>query len=223
MAYKLAVFDMDGTILNTLEDLTDALNFTLKKQGFPTRSVPEVRSFIGNGVGKLIKRGAPTNTDDETLFAMYLDFKDYYKAHKADKTAPYDGVEELLIALRSDLRNAKIKTAVLSNKADFAVKELCDTYFKGLFDLSLGERDGVPRKPDPAAVFEIMDFLGVKGSETVYIGDSEVDLETARRAGIDCIIVDWGYKRGEIASDGKSVRQVRVVREAGEIYDILTR
>ena len=212
MAYKLAVFDMDGTILNTLEDLADTLNYTLAKHGFPERTVPEVKSFIGNGVRHLIMRGAPENTDDVTLADMYADFRKYYKVHCMDKTAPYDGITDLL----KNLRDRGIKTAVISNKADFAVGELCEKYFNGLFDKAFGEREGVPRKPAPDAVFEMMRFFDCSKDETVYIGDSEVDLETARRAGIGCIIVDWGYRKAELCLNGENET---FVNSTGEILD----
>lgn len=133
MRYELAIFDMDGTILNTLEDLTDTLNYALRKNNYPEHSIEDVRRFVGNGIPKLIERGVPAGTDTEAAGRVHRDFMEYYKIHCADKTKPYDGILELI----RSLRQAGCRTAVVSNKADVAVQELCTRYFDGLFDLSL--------------------------------------------------------------------------------------
>ena len=182
MKYSLAVFDMDGTILDTLDDLTNTLNLSLEEAGLPLRTKEEVRSFVGNGVGKLIERALPE------VFARN------YKLHCADLTRPYDGVPELIAALRA----RGVKTAVVSNKVDFAVRQLAEDYFPGLFDIAVGEREGVKRKPAPDSVFAVMDALGVRREETVYIGDSDVDVETAKNAGVDLIGVEWGFRPREV-------------------------
>ena len=191
-AYKLAIFDLDGTILNTLDDLHDSLNIILSRHHFPPRTLDETRRFVGNGIRNLISRAVPEGTDDGTIDTMFSEFLPYYEAHCAEKTAPYPGIGELLTALR----DAGISTAVVSNKADPAVQTLCAQYFPGLFDLAVGERKGAARKPAPDAVFEVLRVLGTEKKDAVYVGDSDVDLKTAENAGLPCIGVDWGF-RGE--------------------------
>ena len=199
MRYQLAVFDMDGTILNTLEDLADSLNFALKKSDYPRRSIEEVRRFVGNGIGKLIERGVPDGTDAESTKRVYSDFTEHYAVHCADKTKPYEGIIHML----SSLRQAGYKTAVVSNKADYAVQELCSQYFYGLFDSAVGEREGVRRKPAPDSVNHVLQQLNIKRENAVYIGDSEVDIATAENAMMDSIIVDWGFReRSFLAQSG---------------------
>lgn len=190
MGYRLAVFDMDGTILDTLEDLKDSLNFALKETGFPQRTLEEVRCFVGNGLQKLVERATPPDITEEEKKKIQEVFKKHYKEHCADKTRPYDGILELLC----DLRESGVKTAVVSNKGDFAVQDLCRDYFDGLFDCAIGEREGVRKKPAPDSVNEVLRILQAGREDAVYIGDSEVDIETARNAGIDGIIVSWGFR-----------------------------
>ena len=170
MRYKLAIFDMDGTILNTIDDLAASLNYVLEKSGFPARTMDEVISFIGDGLRKLIERGVPEGTDSETVDKVLADFKEYYAVHCADKTAPYDGI----IGLLENLRRNGCLTAVVSNKADDAVQELCRKYFDGLFDYAVGERSGILRKPAPDSVNEVLEKLNVSRGNAVYIGDSDV-------------------------------------------------
>lgn len=214
MKYKLAIFDMDGTILNTIDDLAASLNFVLEKSGFPARTMDEVISFIGNGLRKLIERGVPEGTDSETVDKVLADFKEYYAVHCADKTAPYDGIIELLENLR---RNGCL-TAVVSNKADDAVQELCRKYFDGLFDYAVGERSGILRKPAPDSVNEVLEKLNVKRENAVYIGDSDVDIKTAENAGMDSIIVEWGFReRDFLLKKGAKT----IVSAAKEIEDIV--
>lgn len=188
--YKLMIFDMDGTILDTLEDLTDSLNYVLKAHAFPERTLEEVRSFVGNGIRKLVERGLPAGTSPDIAEKVYQDFMAYYQEHCADKTKPYDGVIELIQKLREDGR----KTAVVSNKADDAVQILCKQYFDRLFDAAVGVKPTSQRKPSPDMVDEILKKLNIDRSEAVYIGDSEVDLATAKNAGMDCICVAWGFR-----------------------------
>lgn len=193
MRYDLAIFDLDGTILNTLEDLADSLNAALEKSGYPRRTVEEVRRFVGNGIRKLIERGVPKGTETESVNRVHRDFTEYYKVHCADKTRPYDGISELLTALKK----AGCRTAVVSNKADYGVQELCSRYFQGMFDMAVGEREGILKKPAPDSVNEVLRRLGVKREKAVYIGDSEVDIMTAVNAGMDSIIVSWGFREEE--------------------------
>lgn len=214
MKYKLAIFDMDGTILNTIDDLAASLNAVLEKSGFPTRTMDEVISFVGDGLRTLIERGVPDGSDSETVDRVLADFKAYYAVHCADRTAPYDGIIELL----KNLRTNGCLTAVVSNKADDAVQELCKKYFDGLFDYAVGERSGILRKPAPDSVNEVLEKLNVSRENAVYIGDSDVDIMTARNAGMDSIIVEWGFReRDFLLKKGAKT----IVSAAKEIEDIV--
>ncbi len=193
MSYKLAIFDLDGTILDTLEDLKESTNAALAASGYPARTLDEVRCFVGNGIGKLIDRAVPQGTSKEATKKTLESFKAYYGIHCADHTKPYDGILELL----ENLRKSGIQTAVVSNKADFAVQELCSQYFPDAFDFVVGEREGIRRKPCPDSVFEVLRTLKKMTDEAVYIGDSDVDVETAKQAGMDGIFVSWGFRGRE--------------------------
>ncbi len=199
MAYKLAIFDLDGTILDTLEDLADAMNYALGEHGYPGRTIEEVRCFVGNGIRKLIERAVPAGLAKEEIDRVHETFSAYYQQHCADKTRPYEGVLPLLERLRA----AGCLTAVVSNKADAAVQPLCRRYYNGLFDYAVGERTGIRRKPDPDSVQEVLRRLQVEAADAVYIGDSEVDIQTAKNAGLDSIIVTWGFRdRDYLESQG---------------------
>ncbi|MCD7731541.1 MAG: HAD-IA family hydrolase [Oscillospiraceae bacterium] len=190
MKYRLAVFDLDGTILNTLDDLAGSINYALKCSDMPERTIDEVRSFVGNGIRKLVERAVPKGTDSAIIDEVHNSFTVHYTDHCADKTKPYDGIEQLL----ANLRRAGCLTAVVSNKADYAVQGLCKQYFDGMFDYAVGEREGIRKKPAPDSVNEVLHRLGVPKNEAVYIGDSDVDVETAKNAGMDCISVEWGFR-----------------------------
>ena len=188
--YKAVIFDLDGTILDTLDDLADSVNFALQKHGLPVRENKEIRSFLGNGMVNLVKLSAGDKAED--IAGILADFKEYYAKHSADKTKPYDGVLETISALKEQ----GVKTAVLSNKGDFAVQPLVKRYFGGLIERAQGENEaaGVLRKPNPDGVYKIMKELGVTEKETVFVGDSEVDILTAKNAGVDCVAVTWGFR-----------------------------
>lgn len=190
MSYKLAIFDMDGTILDTLEDLESSLNFALTEAGCPARKREDVRRFLGNGMQRLIELAVPPDCPEEKKTKILERFKEHYKIHCADRTKPYDGITELL----QDLRESGCRTAVVSNKGDFAVQELNQQYFAGLMDCAIGEKEGVRKKPAPDSVNEVLRELQIGQQDAVYIGDSEVDIETAKNAGMDCIIVSWGFR-----------------------------
>lgn len=190
MKYKLIIFDLDGTILDTLEDLKNSLNHALRKNDLPERTLAEVRQFVGNGILKLIERAAPTDASADAVQKIFADFMAHYKLHCADLTRPYDGIPELIRALRKE----GCLIAVVSNKADSAVQDLCRQYFPGLIDIAVGERENVKKKPAPDSVLEVMRQLNCTAVESVYIGDSEVDIRTACHAGIDAIIVEWGFR-----------------------------
>lgn len=210
----LAIFDLDGTILDTLDDLMDSVNFALARSGFPIRTRDEVRQFVGNGIRLLIERAVLANTPAQQIDAVHRAFTERYKAHCADKTKPYDGIPALLIALRQ----AGCQVAVVSNKADYAVQALCERYFTGLLDAAAGEREGVRRKPAPDTVNQVLSKLDVPREQAVYIGDSDVDIDTARNAGMPCISVEWGFRsRAFLLAHGAS----RIVSKPQEIFDIL--
>jgi len=215
MNCKLAIFDLDGTILDTLEDLTGAVNHVLAQFGYPFRTLDEVRQFVGNGIHRTLEQAVPPGTGADLVDQLYQAFTPYYQDHCADRTRPYEGIPELLRALREN----GISTAVVSNKGDMAVKALCARYFPGLFDAAVGERPGVRRKPAPDGVLELLRSLNVPKEQAVYIGDSEVDVETARRAGLPCIGVDWGFRgRTFLLERGAPI----VVDTPGEIVTVLS-
>lgn len=189
--YKVAIFDLDGTLLNTLKDLADACNFALRSHGFSEHQIDEYKYFLGNGVYKLVERALPMDKKDgETVDKVLTEFKKYYEKHKSDFTKPYDGIEELLIALKE----TGIKTAVVSNKPhEFAV-EIVERYFGKFFDIVFGKREGYLAKPDPTTVIETLNHFKCKKEEAVYIGDSDVDMFTGKNAGLFSIGVAWGFR-----------------------------
>ena len=197
MSYQTAVFDLDGTLLDTLEDLYLATNRALGLHGLPLRNRDEVRMFVGNGVEMLIRRAVPRGTDEETTLAVLADFKTAYAAICEDHTKPYDGIMDTLTALRE----RGIRVAVVSNKFDAAVKQLCEKYFGDLVEVAIGERAGVRKKPAPDTVHEALKELGGTLEGAVYIGDSDVDIQTARNCGMPCISVTWGLRDEEFLVD----------------------
>jgi len=196
MSFKLAIFDMDGTILNTIDDLTDSCNVLLQKYGLPTHTVEEFKFFVGNGIPKMIERALPAGSDAEFSKKFLAEYISYYEKHCAVKTAPYKGIAECLQKLRS----AGVKTAVNTNKIESAAIELCNDYFPNLFDIISGSRPGMPPKPDPTGIHEILSRAGMTLEEAaapdgaVFIGDSDVDIQTGLNAGINVIGVDWGFR-----------------------------
>ena len=213
MQYQLAIFDMDGTILNTLQDLTNSLNAALAKSGYPQHTAEEVRFFVGNGIRKLIERGVPAGTPVEQIDTVHHDFTAHYQVHCADTTQPYDGIPELL----QTLRRAGCKTAVVSNKADYAVQELCKQYFDGMFDFAVGEREQILKKPAPDSVNEVLQKLQIDRKQAVYIGDSDVDVQTAKNAAMDGIFVEWGFRSKEFLLEHGAVLTVSAPNEIAHI------
>lgn len=210
--FDTVIFDLDGTLLNTLEDLTDAVNAALTAGGYPVRTIEEVRRFVGNGIGKLIRRALPEGTPDTDFEKVLADFKEYYGIHCNDKTRPYPGVPKLLTRLKAE----GYRLAIVSNKADFAVKELRDIYFADTVEVAIGEREGIRRKPAPDTVEQALRELGSDSGRAVYVGDSDVDIETARNAGMPCISVTWGFREEaflrqcgglNFAADAKNVEE----------------
>ena len=197
MSIKAVIFDLDGTLLNTLEDLTDSTNAALQQYSYPTRTIDEVRRFVGNGVKLLMLRALgiekpEDNADFEDIFAA---FRAHYAEHSNDHTRPYDGVLELM----ERLRDAGIEMAIVSNKLDAAVKQLNEIYFSEYISVAIGENEaaGVRKKPAPDTVYAALRELGVTAEESIYIGDSEVDLATAKNSGLPCISVLWGFRDKE--------------------------
>lgn len=189
--YKTIIFDLDGTLLDTLDDLTDSTNAVLDKFGLKRRTREEVRAFVGNGIAKLIERAVGQDGMDRHAEVL-AEFKRYYGAHCAEKTAPYEGILSLL----QTLKEQGVKTAVVSNKADFAVKSLSKTYFDGLLLSAVGEDEekGIRKKPAPDSLLAVMEQLSASAETTLYVGDSEVDIQTAKNAGVDCLCVTWGFR-----------------------------
>ena len=185
------LWDLDGTLLDTLEDLADGVNHTLRRFDYPERTVEEVRCFVGNGARRLIDQAVPENVDPEPVFVA---FKEYYAENCQIKTKPYDGILSVLEQL-----GRKYPMAIVSNKPDIAVKTLCADYFPGLY--ARGESADCPRKPAPDMVFKAMAEIGVE--RCIYVGDSEVDVITAKNAGMPCLSVLWGFRgREEIEANG---------------------
>ena len=193
MAYQTILFDLDGTLLDTLEDLADAVNHILERHRCPQRTLDEVRLFVGNGLGMLMRRSLPAQYSQTVSDLLAEELRTYYTAHSRIKTAPYAGVRELLETLHA----AGAKVAVVSNKADEAVGELCSFYFPGLVDAAVGETAGRRPKPAPDAVELALERLHVDKTDAVYVGDSQVDLDTAKAAGLRCIAVTWGFRSRE--------------------------
>lgn len=193
--YDSVIFDLDGTLLDTLEDLTNAVNHALRTGGYPEHTIADVRHFVGNGIGVLIRRALPQSEDgNEEAYAETLQaFKHYYALHNNDATAPYEGVAQML----DELAKAGIKLAIVSNKNDPNVKALNQVYFSSWVDIAIGETETIRRKPAPDSLLHAMELLGVTAERTLYVGDSEVDVETALNAGVDCAAVCWGFRTKE--------------------------
>ncbi len=189
---KLVIFDLDGTLLNTIEDLGRAANHALSVNGFATHSIASYPFFVGNGVRKLLERVLPEDIQKDTVIdKMLADFKQYYNEHNTDYTTPYAGIPELLV----DLQEEGVKLAVASNKYDLATQKLVTHYFPNIkFAAIEGQKEGIPVKPDPSIVFSILAQAKERKADTLYVGDSGVDMETARRACIDSVGVTWGFR-----------------------------
>ena len=212
--YKLAIFDLDGTLLDTLGDLHASVNFALRKFRFPERTLDEVRSFIGNGVVKLMERSTPDGIDSETQLRCFDTFRKHYLQHMSDTTAPYEGTAELL----KNLRGEGIKIAVVSNKLHPAVEDLCESYFPGLIDKAVGVSVEEERKPSPVNVFRTAEHFGIGLKDCIYIGDSEVDVQTAHNADIQCIGITWGFRtKDDLLKAGADI----VADTAEEVKEII--
>ena len=193
MRYKAVLFDMDGTVLDTLDDLADSVNRSLREFGLPEVSRFQVGQSLGNGAKYLIRHCLPEGSDEALCEQVLAFYKPWYDAYCRIKTKPYDGILPLMEALQAE----EIRQAIISNKPDSAVQELAEAFFPGLMDVVIGESPAVRRKPSPDTVLAAARQMGLMALDCVYIGDTEVDLETARNAGMDCIPVSWGFRTEE--------------------------
>ena len=187
---KAIIFDLDGTLLDTLEDLKNAVNAALEHYKMPRRSLDEVRSFVGNGLRNLMIRAVPDGEENPKFEDALSYLKDYYAIHCKDNTGPYPGIMEML----DELKERGITMAIVSNKIDSAVKELDKEYFNGYMSAAIGEMEGVARKPAPDTVLKALEECDLKPEDAIYVGDSDVDIATAKNTGIPCISVSWGFR-----------------------------
>jgi phosphoglycolate phosphatase len=190
MSYNVYIFDLDGTLLDTLKDLAASVNYALRTTGMPERTLEEVRWFVGNGVKKLMERAVPDGVGNPRFEETYQVFRDHYLQHGLDTTVPYPGIMALLTTLKENNR----KIAVVSNKFYKATEELCQHFFGRLVDVAIGEREGIRKKPAPDTVEEALRQLGADRNEAVYVGDSDVDIQTATNSHLPCISVLWGFR-----------------------------
>ena len=213
---KLVIFDLDGTLLNTIEDLGNAANYALSLNGYPTHSLASYPFFVGNGVRNLIRKALPDDMcTDSIIESLLKDFKEYYNEHNTDCTKPYDGIEELL----RNLQDNGVKIAVASNKYQQATEKIIAQYFGDIdFVAVYGQREGVNVKPDPSVVFSILSDAKVPKSEVLYVGDSGVDMETARRACVDSVGVTWGFRSEKELNE---YHADMIVNKASDIFDIV--
>lgn len=214
MKYGAIIFDLDGTLTDTLEDLKNSVNYALGEFGFPKRTLDEVRRFVGNGVRKLIYLSVPEGTSEEIAEQCLLVFKEYYKNNSLVKTKPYDGIVPML----ESLKKQGIKTAVVTNKMHEAAADIVRIFFDGLIEVTVGQIDGVAQKPQPDGIYLALEKLGVPRERAVYVGDSEVDCITAKNAGIPCIGVTWGFRdRAVLTENGADF----IIDVPNQIFDCI--
>ena len=212
--YKHVIFDLDGTLLNTIDDLADTGNHVCTLHGWPTHTVAEFKLMVGNGIPKLVERFAPQGTSQEELDQAFQEFMDWYGVHKEDKTAPYAGMPEVTKALRE----AGVSIAVLSNKADVMAGPVVEHYYPGIFPVVQGALPGLPTKPDPTLLHKLMDRLGATREDTLFVGDSNVDIRTAKNGGLTGCGVLWGFRsREELEAAGADV----IVSTPQELLDLI--
>lgn len=212
--YEHVIFDLDGTLLNTIDDLADTGNHVCTLHGWPTHTVDAFKLMVGNGIPKLVERFAPQGTSQEVLDQAFQEFMDWYGVHKEDKTAPYAGMPEVTKALRE----AGVSIAVLSNKADVMAGPVVEHYYPGIFPVVQGALPGLPTKPDPTLLHKLMDRLGATKEDTLFVGDSNVDIRTAKNGGLTGCGVLWGFRsREELEAAGADV----IVSTPQELLDLI--
>ena len=214
MSYKAVLFDMDGTLLDTLEDLRDSTNHVLWQMGYPERSLEEMRRFVGNGAEKQIRRAVPEGTSEEKIMEVLAAYRAYYQDHCQIKTRVYDGLLDML----SELKAKGIKLAVVSNKPDSAVQKLSREYFGDRMDFAVGPSDGVRCKPYPDMAETALKALGIAKKNAVFVGDSEVDVQTGLNAGLDVIAVSWGFRSREVVIEAGASK---IADNAGELEKLI--
>ncbi len=213
---KLVIFDLDGTLLDTIADLAGATNYALTQLGYPTHDKDTIRTFVGNGINKLLERSLPANEQtEENVMRMRSYFVPYYDAHNADLSSPYPGIEALL----QSLQEKGIEIAVASNKYQEATTKLVKHYFPTIqFAEVLGQRENIPVKPHPTIVFDILNKTGIDKKEMLYVGDSGVDMQTAQNAEVDAIGVTWGFRsRIEL----ETLHPLGIINKAEELMDYI--
>ena len=210
------IFDLDGTLMDTLDDLTASVNYCMEKNGCPAYDRAAVRQMVGKGVYVLMERALAGGRENPCYDACIRDFSDYYERHMLDHTRPFVGISEML----EDLKGRGYRLAIVSNKFDAAVKELNVRFFAGQIEVAIGEAQakGIRRKPAPDTLFQVLKELGVPRERAVYVGDSDVDLHTAANAGMDCIAVTWGFRTEEFL---KEQGADRLAKDAGELRNYL--
>jgi len=212
--YTTVIFDLDGTLLDTLQDLTNSVNYALKQYGYPLHTLEEVRYMVGNGVRVLMERAVPTGLSPQEFENVFACFKEHYDIHCNDLTHPYEGIPELLHTLKT----RGFHLAIVSNKVDTAVKTLRALYFDDTISVAIGEKEGIRRKPAPDTAITALQELGVSAGDAVYVGDSDVDIQTAANAGMDCISVSWGFRdTAFLQSHGAS----RIIDHPSQLIEIL--
>lgn len=214
--YNTVIFDLDGTLLNTIDDLADAVNYVQEKYGIEKHSVDLVRQHVGNGIRNLMIRSVPQGEENPKFEEMFSCYKEYYQEHCQIKTAAYPGIMELL----KSLHNKGIKMAIVSNKAHPAVVELNKIYFEDYISVAIGENEaaGIQKKPAPDSVFHALELLGSKKSEAIYVGDSEVDYATAKNSGLDCVLCSWGFRDRELL---ESFDPMAIIDQPEQLLEIL--
>ena len=208
------IFDLDGTLLDTLDDLSNSVNYALRQHLMPQRSQKEIRSFLGNGIANLMRRSVPDGTTDDKFNETFLTFREHYVDHCLDLTKPYVGIMSLL----DELKQKGIKMAIVSNKLHPAVQELNERFFKGYINSAVGESATVRRKPNPDAVIAALRELKSTKEEALYVGDSEVDLATARNVGMACVCVSWGFRDRDLL---RTLNPDFLIDEPKELFQII--
>ena len=194
MFYESVLFDLDGTLLNSLEDIRDSVNEILNRYHYPQRTLEQIRSFVGNGAINLIRRALPEEAKEQEIERCLQEYSDYYHEHSRNKTCPYNGIIDLL----EQLGEKGIRLGVVSNKDEATVKDLCESYFPGLLSVAVGDSQGYQKKPAPDNIMRAIVQLQTEKETTLYVGDSEVDIETARNCALDSVLVSWGFREKEV-------------------------